>query len=94
MIDNGSSPQTAPATEIGERPFLTAKDVADKLQVSRLTVYRWVKEGYLKAFKIGSVMRFDPDEVDKWVAANTLMHRAFDRAEKAGAAVKVNDASS
>ena len=44
--------------------WLTTGQVADYLQVSVSTVYRWVAEGRLPAYKIGNTRRFRRDEVD------------------------------
>ena len=40
--------------------YLTVKDVAVKLRVKPVTVYKWLREGKLKGsyFKIGGVYRF------------------------------------
>lgn len=43
-----------------EKEYLTVKDVAIKLDVKPVTVYKWLREGKLKGsyFKIGGVYRF------------------------------------
>ena len=43
-----------------EKEYLTVKDVAVKLDVKPVTVYKWLREGKLKGsyFKIGGVYRF------------------------------------
>jgi excisionase family DNA binding protein len=49
--------------------FLTAEEVADRLGVHRVTVYRWAREGALTAVKLGHrVVRFRPDDVDAFIA--------------------------
>jgi len=45
--------------------YLTAKQVADKLQVNRTTLWRWEKNGTLKPLKIGGVKRYSQDQIDK-----------------------------
>ena len=42
------------------KEYLTVKDVAVKLDVKPVTVYKWIREGKLKGsyFKIGGVYRF------------------------------------
>lgn len=37
--------------------FLTIDEVAEKLKVSRRTVYEWVRAGKLEAVKVGSLWR-------------------------------------
>mgnify|MGYP006386570905 FL=1 len=36
-----------------EQPLLRVKEAAQLLQVSKLTIYRWIDEGRLNATKIG-----------------------------------------
>ena len=40
--------------------FLNVKEVAEKLSVKPVTVYKWIREGKLKGtyFKIGGLYRF------------------------------------
>lgn len=45
--------------------YLTASEMAAKLQVSRTTIWRWEKQGHLKPTKIGRTKRFDPKEIEK-----------------------------
>jgi len=44
--------------------YLTAKQVADKLQVNRTTLWRWEKNGTLKPLKIGGVKRYSAKQID------------------------------
>ncbi|HMZ57116.1 MAG TPA: helix-turn-helix domain-containing protein, partial [Nitrospira sp.] len=37
-----------------DQPLLRVKDVAQLLQVSKWTIYRWIDEGRLDATKIGT----------------------------------------
>ncbi len=45
--------------------YLTVKDVAVKLKIKPVTVYKWLREGKLKGsyFKIGGVYRFIEDDL-------------------------------
>jgi predicted DNA-binding transcriptional regulator AlpA len=45
--------------------YLTAKQMADKLQINRTTLWRWEKNGTLKPLKIGGVKRYSQDQIDK-----------------------------
>ena len=42
-----------------EREFYTAQDLADKLELNVMTIYRYIKSGRLKAFKFGKEFRID-----------------------------------
>lgn len=39
--------------------FYTAQELADKLRVNIMTIYRYIKSGKLKAYKIGKEFRVD-----------------------------------
>ena len=45
--------------------LLRAKDVCEKLQVSRMTLHRLVKRGSLPVVRIGRLLRFRPDSIKK-----------------------------
>ncbi len=50
-----------------EERLLTIDEVAEFLHVNPMTVYAWVKEGKIPAFKIGKVWRFRKTEIDEWL---------------------------
>ena len=45
-----------------EKEFFTAFDLADKLSVNVMTIYRYIKAKKLKAYKIGREYRIDKNE--------------------------------
>ncbi|HEY4520064.1 MAG TPA: helix-turn-helix domain-containing protein [Candidatus Paceibacterota bacterium] len=45
-----------------DREFYTAQELADKLQVNIMTIYRYIKAKRLKAYKIGKEFRIDKAE--------------------------------
>lgn len=47
--------------------YLTVKQVAEKLGIKQVTVYKYLREGKLKGayFKIGGIFRFDAKLLDK-----------------------------
>lgn len=47
-----------------KRPLLSVKQVQTYLNVSRRTVYYWVKKGILKPIEIGGLLRFHPEDID------------------------------
>ena len=49
--------------------LMTLKEVADLLNVSEITVRRYTKKGIIPSFKIGAVVRYDPNEISKVLAA-------------------------
>lgn len=47
----------------GQRELMTAQEVADYFRVSRVTVWRWCKEGIIPAFRIGRNWRIRRDKL-------------------------------
>jgi len=45
-----------------EKSFHTAQELAEKLRVNIMTIYRYIKAGKLKAYKIGKEFRIDKKE--------------------------------
>jgi putative resolvase len=45
-----------------EKEFYKAEDLAEKLDVNIMTIYRYIKAGKLKAYKIGKEYRIDFEE--------------------------------
>ena len=54
------------ASQIKEQ-FYTAKELADKLRVNIMTIYRYIKAGKLKAYKIGKEFRIEKREFQKFL---------------------------
>lgn len=50
-----------------EKEFYTAKDLAEKLQVNIMTIYRYIKAGRLKSYKIGKEFRIDKKEFNNFL---------------------------
>ena len=50
-----------------QREFYTAKDLAEKLQVNIMTIYRYINAGTLQAYKFGKEFRIDKVEFSKFL---------------------------
>ena len=50
--------------------MLTLKEVAEGVKVNERTVYRWVVNGELPAYKLGKIWRVKPSELDLWINKN------------------------
>jgi len=50
-----------------EDRFLTPKEFADRLSISRWTVYAWIQTGQIQSVKIGRLVRIPESEVDRIV---------------------------
>jgi len=49
--------------------IMTVKELAEYLRIAEKTAYRFVSEGKVPGFKVGSAWRFKKDEVDSWIKA-------------------------
>ncbi len=52
--------------------LLTVFDVAKKLQVSQVSVRRWISQGKISYIKVGRCTRFDSDEIDRWIEKRSI----------------------
>lgn len=50
-----------------KKEFYTAEELAEKLRVNIMTIYRYIKAGKLKAYKIGKDFRIDKKEFNKFL---------------------------
>lgn len=44
--------------------YLTVEEVAEKLQLQASTIRKWIRQGKLPFYKIGSKVRFRAEEID------------------------------
>ena len=51
---------------IGKK-YYTAKEIANTLAVTPMTIYRMAKRGELKSIKVGKSIRFDADDVENFL---------------------------
>jgi excisionase family DNA binding protein len=50
-----------------EQEFYTAQEVADKLRVNIMTIYRYIKAGKLEAYKIGKDFRIEKNTFNQFL---------------------------
>lgn len=48
--------------------LLTAQEVADLLSVGKKTIYQLKASGQIPYIKIGGIIRFDREQIEKWLA--------------------------
>jgi excisionase family DNA binding protein len=46
---------------------LTAKELAEILTVSKITIFKQAKAGRIPSFRVGTCVRFDPKLVGNWL---------------------------
>lgn len=57
---------------MGEEVYYTPEEVAQLLKVHPLTVYRMIKDGRLKAHKIGRSLRISRQDIDEWSTSSRV----------------------
>lgn len=58
--------------------ILTAKQLADYLQVNELTIYKRVRLGEIPTVKMGRALRFKKDIIDKWLEVESGWDQEFE----------------
>lgn len=73
---------------------LSVSDVSRLLGVSGKTVYRWVKEGRLPAYRLGQQLRFNRAELLEWATAQRVpvAPHGFEAVDTGGAPVSLTQA--
>lgn len=49
------------------KEFYTAEELAEKLRVNIMTIYRYIKAGKIKAYRIGKDFRIDSKEFNNFL---------------------------
>jgi excisionase family DNA binding protein len=50
-----------------EEDYYTVEEVARRLRVSNMTVYRWIKAGKLGAYKVGGEFRIAEGDIERFL---------------------------
>lgn len=58
------------------KKLYTVNEVAETLHVSPKTVRYWVQHGKIKYFRVGSLVRFEADQVDSFLKQQGGLHEA------------------
>ena len=51
-----------------KKEFYLVEELADALRVSKMTIYRYIKAGKVKAYKIGKEFRIDKSEFQSFLS--------------------------
>ena len=54
-------------TTMKDSKFYKIEDVCELLQVSKITIYRWIKSGKITAYKVGKSYLFKISDVHKLI---------------------------
>ncbi len=52
------------------KQIMTVKEIAEYLGVHPMTIYKYVQDGKIPAFKIGASWRIRRDSIKKWMDEN------------------------
>ena len=52
------------------KQVMTVKEIAEYLGVHPMTIYKYVRDGKIPAFKIGASWRIQRDSIKKWMEEN------------------------
>jgi putative resolvase len=63
-----------------EERYFTVEEVAERLKVSHMTVYRWIKAGKLGAYKIGGEFRLAEGDIERFLQARRVRAEGEDDA--------------
>lgn len=66
---------------MAEIKLYTIEEVTDVLKVSRRTIYTYLKEGKLKAVKIGKYWRVSEENLQEFISTGTSISNANRRKE-------------
>lgn len=50
-----------------KKEFYLVEELAEKLRVSNMTIYRYIKAGKVRAYKIGKEFRIDKEEFNRFL---------------------------
>ena len=49
------------------KKYISVKDLAEYISMKPSTIYGWVHEGYIPHYKIGGGVRFNIEEIERWI---------------------------
>lgn len=55
-----------------DKEFYTARELAVKLRVNIMTIYRYIEAGKVKAYKIGKEFRIDKEEFENFLKLSKI----------------------
>lgn len=50
--------------------YFTVKEVAEKLKLNIMTIYKWINQGKIKAVKLGDTWRISKTEINRILNEN------------------------
>jgi excisionase family DNA binding protein len=47
--------------------LLTVAEIAILIGVKKSTIYQWTHQDYIRHIKLGNLVRFKPNQIEKWL---------------------------
>lgn len=67
-----------------DKSILTIDEVMELLSVTRFTVHKWIKDGKLRAVRIGRELRVTKEYLDEFLESNTVDNTNKRKRNKSG----------
>lgn len=75
MVSHMRRQEPVGSTEVRQRPMLTPEEAAERLNVTLRFIRRLCHERRVPYTKVGKLVRFDPDELEAWIADHRIIPR-------------------
>ena len=69
---------------LNDKSILTIDEVMELLSVTRFTVHKWIKDGKLRAVRIGRELRVTKEYLDEFLESNTVDNTNKRKRNKSG----------
>ena len=68
LLENGTAAAPAPVEVERSRDLMTRDEVCEYLGVTKPTLHRWNKQGFLTCVKVGSKVRYRREDIEAFAA--------------------------
>lgn len=52
--------------------LLDINQLVEMLNIKKKTIYKWVRQRKIPYIKLGGLIRFDPEEIEKWIGSKKV----------------------
>jgi len=60
-----------------EKSFLNSKEISEYLGIKENTVYAWVHKRQIPFYKVGRLVKFKQDQIDRWIEGKRVKEMPF-----------------
>ena len=58
--------------------LINIQEASEYLRIPVNTLYAWAKEGKIPSVKLGGLVRFDLQKINKWIEENSVQEKKFE----------------